>query len=36
MKPKNKEIWRDGLTEEEKREALKKLREWLISLNKED
>ncbi len=29
MKLKNKEIWRDGLTEEEKREALKKLREWI-------
>ena len=29
MNPKNKEIWRNGLTEEEKREAEKKLREWI-------
>lgn len=33
---KNKNIWRNGLTEEEKCEAEKKLREWMNSLNKED
>lgn len=33
---KNKNIWRSGLTEEEKYEAEKKLREWINSLNKED
>lgn len=30
MNPKDKKIWRDNMTDKEKEEASKKLREWLF------
>lgn len=34
--PRQNNIWRDDLTEEEKHKAEEKLREWIKNLHKED